>query len=205
MSATSSNKGFTLLEILIAVSLLGILAAAVYGSYFTLVRGRERVAEGLEARRELGSTLDLIRREFSSALYDRSDKRLRLVVEDRDHFGTPASTLELTTRVPAFYAGRRESGIVAVRYGMAEVNGRRLLTRSEQDIYFETKHAVKYPQMERISGFLVECYNGSTWVRSWDTSLNNALPRMVRVTVQVMEDGRPISYSLEAPARGVTP
>ena len=42
------------MEILIAVVLMSILAAALYGSYFSVVRSRDRAAEGMEARRELG-------------------------------------------------------------------------------------------------------------------------------------------------------
>lgn len=201
MSVTSSNKGFTLLEILIAIILLGILSAALYGSYFTVLRARERAGEGMEGRRELGSTLDLIRREFAAAAFNRNDKRLRFIVEDRDHFGKPASTLELTTVPPPSGQGRRESGIVAVRYVMIDKDKQRILTRREQDIFFESPEAKGYPQMERISSFLVECYDGSKWVRSWDTALNGALPKMLRITVQVDEDGRLVEFSALAPVR----
>ena len=38
---TVSNKGFTLLEVLVALALLGILCASLYGTYFSLMRGRE--------------------------------------------------------------------------------------------------------------------------------------------------------------------
>jgi len=58
--------------------------------------------------------------------------------------------------------------------------------------------------MERISDFLVECSNdGSKWVRSWDTAaaLNNALPKMLRVTVHVVEDGRPVEFYILANSR----
>jgi general secretion pathway protein J len=54
--------------------------------------------------------------------------------------------------------------------------------------------------MERISSFLVECYDGSKWVRSWDTALNGALPKMLRITVQVVEDGQQVEFSALAPA-----
>ena len=54
--------------------------------------------------------------------------------------------------------------------------------------------------MESIEGFLVECQNGDTWVRSWDTAINGALPKSVRVTVQVEEEGKPVEFSvLSAP------
>lgn len=201
MCVTSSNRGFTLLEILIATVLLGILSASLYGSYFTVLRARERVSDGMEARRELGSTLDLIRREFAAARFDRSDRRLRFVVEDRDNFGKPASSLELTAMVPASGQGRKESGISAIRYRLVEKDKKQVLTRREQDIFFESADVAGYPQMERISSFLVECHDGSKWVRSWDTALNGALPKMLRITVQVEEDGRPAEFSMLAYAR----
>jgi general secretion pathway protein J len=185
------------------VVLLGIISTALYGSYFTVLRARERTAEGMEARRELGSTLDLIRREVAAAMYNRSDKRLRFIVEDRDNFGKPASGLELTTLIPLAGQGRKESGISAVSYRLVEKDKRYILARREQDIFFESPDAKGYPQMERISDFLVECHDGSKWVRSWDTAaaLNNALPKMVRVTVHVDEDGRPVEFQILAAPR----
>jgi general secretion pathway protein J len=206
LCVTSSNRGFTLIEILIAVVLLGILSAALYGSYFTVLNARERASEGMEARRELGSTLDLIRREFAAAKFDAVkfdgvDKRLRFIVEDRDNFGKPSSTLELTTMIPPSGEGRKESGISAVRYRLEENDKRFILTRREQDIFFESPDVKGYPQMERISDFLVECYDGSKWVRSWDTALNGKLPTRLRVTVHVLEDGKPVEFSVLANSR----
>jgi general secretion pathway protein J len=202
LCVTSSNRGFTLIEILVAVVLLGILSAALYGSYFTVLRARERASEGMEARRELGGTLDLIRREFAAAKFG-DDKHLRFIVEDRDNFGKPASSLELTTLVPSGGQGRKESGISAVRYRLEEKDKRFILTRREQDIFFESPDAKGYPQMERISDFLVECYDGSSskWVRSWDTALNHTLPKMLRVTVHVEEDGKPVEFYIQANLR----
>lgn len=202
MSAMSRNKGFTLLEILIAVVLLGILAGALYGSYFGVVRARERAAAGMESRRELGATLDLIRREVSSAMFKHNDKRLRFIVEDRDSFGAPSSTLELTTLSPLADLSRGESGIVTVGYRMTEKDGKRTLTRQERDMVFNAPDVTAaFPQMERISSFLVECYDGSKWVKSWDSAINGALPKAVKVTVQVEEEGRPVEFSMLATPR----
>jgi len=63
LSNISPNKGFTLLELLIALALLAILSAALYGTYFSLMRGREVATAGMESRRELRVTLDMLRRE----------------------------------------------------------------------------------------------------------------------------------------------
>lgn len=194
LSAIFRNKGFTLLEVLIAVVLLGILSAALYGSYFGVLRARERASSGMESRRELGATLDLIRREVSSAMFNRSDKRLRFVVEDRDNFGAHSSTLEMTTLAPPAGDSRSESGIVIVTYRMSEKNKKFTLVRQERDLFSEETTIPAYPQMEQISAFLVECYDGSKWVKSWDTAINGAIPRSVRVTVQVEEEGKPVQF-----------
>ena len=195
---TRNNSGFTLLEVLIAVVLLGILSAALYGSYFGVIRARDRASSGMESRRELGATLDLIRREVSSACYDRikTDTRLRFRVLDRDNFGAPASILELTTLAPPDGQTRSESGIVIVKYQMADKDKMRILTRQEQDLFFEEGTAPAYPQMEQISSFLVECSLDMTnWVKTWDAS-NQGLPKFVRVTVQIMEEGKPVEFTI---------
>jgi general secretion pathway protein J len=196
LSVTSRNSGFTLLEVLIAVVLLGILSAALYGSYFGVLKARDRAAAGMESRRELGATLDLIRREVSSAVYNNADKRLHFVVEDRDNFGVPSSTLELTTLAPPSGQTRRESGVVVVTYKMVEKDKKRILVRQERDLFSEETKIPEYPQMEQISSFLVECYDGSKWLKSWDSAINYKLPATVRVTVQVEEEGKPVQFTV---------
>ena len=208
MSATWSRnrrrRGFTLLELLIAVALLGVLVSALYASYFAVLRSRERAAEGMESRRELGATLDLLRREVSSAVFGSGDKKLRFIVEDRDTFGRPASALEFATLRAAVGGDQNGSGISVVRYRLEDRGQKLMLIRAERDLLYEQAQMVAYPQMERIHSFLVECYDGSKWVKSWDSSLNGGLPRQVRVTVQVEEDGHVSGYEMLATPRMVT-
>ena len=211
-----NSSGFTLLEVLIAVVLLGILSAALYGSYFGVIRARDRASSGMESRRELGATLDLIRREISSAQFIRNGTNelhpLKFVVEDRDSFGAPASTLTLTTLAPPTSGlTRGESGIVIVTYHVVEKDKKLSLRRQERDLFSEESTVIDYPQMELISSFLVECYDGSKWVKSWDTAINGGLPRSaavgsgsVRVTVQIIEEGKPVEFTiLSAPRIGL--
>jgi general secretion pathway protein J len=202
-----NNSGFTLLEILIAVVLLGILSAALYGSYFGVLRARDRASSGMESRRELGATLDLIRREVSSAMYIKSNSPnelhpLKFVVEDRDNFGAPASTLTLTTLAPPTSGSHGESGIVIVTYRVVEKDKKLSLRRQERDLFSEESTVIDFPQMEQISSFLVECYDGSKWVKSWDTAINGGLPKnvagggSVRITVQIVEEGKPVAFTM---------
>jgi len=179
----SRNDGFTLLELLIALVLLVVLSGALYGTYFSVERGSSASRERFEPIRDVEATLDLLRRELSASFYSRSSERLHFVVEDRDVFGKPASTLDFTTLTVPQPGSAPSSDVLVVRYRPVEQEENQLiLSRETRDAYFDLDPA-PYPLTGRIAGFLVECYDGSNWVKSWDTSLNSALPKAVRVTI----------------------
>jgi len=195
-----SSKGFTLLEILIALALLALLAGALYGSYFSLIKGRESANEGMEARRELRTTLDLLRRELNSAVYRRNDKRLHFSVEDKDLFGKPASVLSFTALAPPQPGGQVVSDQLDLRYEILEREKQMILSRQAKDLY-HSGEAARYPQMESLEGFLVECQNGDKWVKTWDTAINNGLPMAIRVTVTVKDGEKTAEYTVLATPR----
>lgn len=201
----SGENGFTLLEVLIALALLGVLATALYGTYFSLIKGREAANEGMEARRELRSTLDLLRRELNSAYY-RKDinpnaiNRFHFTVEDRDIFGKPASTLAFTAIAPPQAGGQTVSDQLDLKYEILEQEKKMILSRRAKDLYHSAEPA-RYPQMESLEGFLVECKNGDKWVRSWDMTLNTKLPDAIRITITVKEGEKSAEYSVLAAPR----
>jgi general secretion pathway protein J len=192
---TVSAKGFTLLELLVALALLVILSGALYGTYFSLMRGRDTAVVKMGERREISVTLDQMRRELSAAFYNTSNKRLHFVVEDRDYFGKPASTLDFTAIVPPRSGRLPLSDQVQLVYKIVENEKKLRLGRQEKDLFY-TVDPLPYPQMEELEGFLVECYDGGKWVRTWDTSLNGGrLPKYVKVTITLKEGEKTVDYS----------
>lgn len=196
-SSKRSQSGFTLLEILIALALLGVLAGALYGTYFSLIKGRESAIAGMEARRELRTTLDLLRREINAALYSRNNKRLHFSVENRDVFGKPASVLSFTSIAPPQPGGQIISDQLDLKYEIVEKDKQMILTRQAKDLY-HSGEAARYPQMESIEGFLVECQNGDKWVKVWDTAINFGLPKAIRITVTVKDGEKTAEYTVLA-------
>ena len=197
-------KGFTLLEVLIALALLGVIAAALYGTFFSLARARDAAASGVEATRELRSTLDLLRREVSAAFWNSGNARLRFVVEDRDVFGKPASVLTFTSVTPPRVDGLPLSDQQEVTYQPRQQGEMLRLERQARDVY-SSGEPIAYPQMEGLTGFLVECSaDGSKWVKSWDTALNQALPKVVRITLRLQSGEHEQSFAtLATPRIGV--
>jgi general secretion pathway protein J len=200
LSAIRRNKGFTLLEILIALLLLVIICGALYGTFFSLIRGREIAVAKMDARRELSMTLDQVRRELTSAIYRADDKRLHFVVEDRDYFGKPASTIDFTTITPPMERGVPSSDQAVIVYRAEEKEKKLVLYRQEKDLYASSV-PVTYPQMTEVEGFLVECNDGDKWLRTWDSALNNRLPKSIRVTISVRDGDRSVNYSTIASPR----
>lgn len=191
----NNNRGFTLLELLVALVLLVILGAALYGSYFSVIRGREAANREMEHRRELRVTLDQLRRELSSALFSRENPRLHFVVEDRDYFGKPASALDFTCIAPPLSSSLPTSDQVRATYKTEENENKLLLTRGIKDLY-ATLDPLPYPQMNDLEGFLVECSaDGTKWVKTWDTALNARLPRYIKVTLMVKEGEKTVGFS----------
>ena len=189
------NRGFTLLEVLVALMLLVILSGALYGTYFSLMRGRETAVAKMDARRELSTTLDLLHRELSAAYFNTANTRLHFVVEDRDYFGKPASTLDFTAIAPPRSDGLTASDQVRLTYKAMEKEQKLQLARQARDLYV-TIDPLPYPQMLELEGFLVECYDGGKWVRTWDTKFNAAgLPKAVRITLMVKEGDKTVQFS----------
>ena len=199
-----NNKGFTLIELMIALTLLVILSGALYGTYFSVVAAREKGGVRIEQRRELATTLGRLRTELASAYFRRGNDRLLMVVEDRDSFGKPASLLAFTTIAPPRFDSVRASDLTLVSYSVREKDGVLSLVRESRDPYLDKNvKSVPYPVMEVIEGFQVECYNGGTWVKSWDSAptMNNSLPQQVRVTV-TLKGGETFSTIATPQARG---
>lgn len=192
------DNGFTLLELLVAMAIMVILSAALYGTYFSVMRGREVAASGMESRRELCGTLDLLRREIAAAYFTGTNtsrkKPLFFIVEDRDIFGKPASILNFTCIVPPRNGSLPSSDQREVTYRLVEHDKKLVLTRQEKELYSDAK-VPEYPQMEELEGFLVECDNGGKWVKNWDTTLNSKLPTAVRITIRLKEGDGFTSFS----------
>ncbi len=71
-----------------------------------------------------------------------------------------------TTLAPPLGGAGPGAGVIDVKYRMLEKDKQQILTRQERDIFFTPDTVLVDPQMEHISSFLVECYDGSKWLKT---------------------------------------
>lgn len=180
---------------MIALVLFVLLSAALYGTYFSVTRGSEAARERIEPLRDVRATLDMLRREVSAAYFNKDNKRLYFIVEDRDIFGKPASIIDFTTITVPRKGSAPSSDVMAVRYEPFEKEEQTfILSRKSRDLYLDVE-PVRFPLTGVIEGFLVECYNGSDWVKSWNTELNGILPKAVRITMKIKGADAPVGFT----------
>lgn len=88
------QTGFTLIEMLVAVAIFGLMAAMAYGGLTTVLDTRERVTEALQTSRTIQMAVWRIRRDLTQIV--NRPIRNQFGVRQPPVFGTPQSGLTIT-------------------------------------------------------------------------------------------------------------
>lgn len=183
-------SGFTLVEILISLTLLTVVLGAVYSSFFSVQRVLERFDRVSLKYQEARTALDVMRREIEGAyLNTRAEENENLrtvfIIKDRDILDKNTSSLEWT----AFTF--RGSGLSAISYYVEEKEGRLNLLKKETPVGIQSKdYAME--TVEDIEGFTVETLINDQWVRTWDTANIRRLPETIRVSIEFDDNGNKV-------------
>ena len=184
------KKGFTLIEILISLTLLTIVLGAVYSTFFSVQRALERFDNISLKYHETRTALDIMRREIEGAIVknpraDDESKNIKagFVIKDRDVFGKTTSSLNLT----AF--SFKGSNLNTVFYYVTEKDGKLDLLKSEMPAAVPSKE-YKADIAEGIESFTVETMFNEKWVRTWDTKETGKLPEIVRISIEFDDNGK---------------
>lgn len=196
------QRGFTLLELLISLAIVGLVLLMVMGAFRMGVRAWERGERDLEALQMERIVLDLVRRQVSSFSHQSIER------EGEEPFvfrGTPKS-LEFQSYISTVAHNR--SGIVYVRYVIQEASdsGEKLLlfeydafamkregypeALDEDDAYILIPRAgqMRFSYLKRDD----EDENGEgseEWLEFWDPETQEGIPVAILLTFQ-REEGR---------------
>ncbi|MFA5516813.1 MAG: prepilin-type N-terminal cleavage/methylation domain-containing protein [Desulfuromonadales bacterium] len=193
------EHGFTLLELLVAMTITAILLSTIYGVFSSVSRAKERVESGGEGYHQARVLFDRIGRELRGAYVLSGRPKTRLaggLNEEQLPF------LELSTTATTPFGGHR-GGIAIVRYDLradpeAERNQEgvipRVLMRREYNLFDpEGEQRPGYRLATGLGEMTFRFYKDGDWREEW-LSGRDGSPQMVEVTLSISVDGQPVPF-----------
>lgn len=205
------RRAFTLLELLIAVSIFAIVLAAINAVFYSALRLRNRAAAIMDKNVPVEHALAVIRRDL-----------LSLVAPGTNLLGplqsTSSSNLVTGASGPVFYCA---SGIVdetsqwpdiqRISYALAEstnrFQGRDLVRYADRNLLAQIRETPP-PQLllSGVQSISFSFYDGSQWREYWDSTTESPnLPRGIRVQIQQLPDTEDPNAPLPPPLQLVVP
>jgi type II secretory pathway component PulJ len=182
-SGSAGRPGFTPVEVLLAVALSASLLTVVYWTYFSISRSIVAATESQEAW-ETGRILsELIKKDIRGI----STGRFPVVGKNDMIDGRPVGQIEFVTT-----ARLTGDQLTLNRIGYALVTNDRndwILVRKEStNLNDPLNNTARVFEVSRIiNGFQLEFFNGTDWVAEWDSTLTGALPKQIRVIIDVAD------------------
>lgn len=200
MNDRLNKNGFTLVEILVAMSLIAAILAMVYGSYFATARSAQACETSIAVSRQGQKVLEQIARQircsYAGAVVDDansvrfgSDPKRMMPQESISYFSgdqdAPGGKILRMVTTNARLEGKRPSeGLFEVTYrfdksaGTLSLNQRTypaIAQKSEQDDWQEIA--------DNVESFELAFFDGENWLDSWEFEDKKKLPNAVRIEI----------------------
>jgi len=200
-----NTEGFTILEILLAVTLGAVILSALYWSYAAVVRSTRSYRAVSDLYQTARIVLDTMAREISGAFQPlRAGEDLLFQAKDEWFSGLEADRLSMVTTT-CLQGGAEEVGYDAfeVSYfrGHGDQAGMLLMLRSP---YFNLEEPFEEGEeivlAEGVRSLNFEYYDGEEWLETWDPEEQEGLPFAVRITIGLgsKEEKEPLRFSTVA-------
>lgn len=193
MRGSVQSRGFTLLELLLAVAVFAIVLTAINGVFFAALKLRNKTAESFEQALPLEQTLSILRRDLTG------------LMPPGGTFGGVLQTTTTTTGSQMETAGRRVSpdfytttGAIDEYspYGEVQKVGYFLANPTNQTPGFELLRVTSRnllpvnveeiePQLllSGVQTMTVLFYDGLNWTELWDSTTTSNLPSAIKVQI----------------------
>lgn len=183
------RRGFTLLEVLLALTLMALVLSLIQGAYSGA--SRSRALSGTESREVHAATvaLDRLTNELASAFTSTASpfraRATRFVAASGfDGWSTLTFVTRLAPLPGSLPGGEAEVGYLVERDGDGVPKLRR---RESRDVDGDPEEGgIPYEVLPHVSRFEVRCYDGTEWLEAWDTEGREEEPRLpLAVSVEV--------------------
>ena len=198
MMNNRNKQAFTILEVLVAVAITGLVALVMYSSLYISVRATESSRNAIEPIAEACAIFECIRRDMGCVTRHGQ-------IISADFIGTPKTGSQYDSDSIIFHCTRTTDNIeggadvIKVEYVLepqqiyAEYDI--ILNRNKSDNVLKRKITTNLlapttaqPETEIISrnvySLCLKYYDGANWIDNWDSSqTDNSLPQAVEITL----------------------
>jgi general secretion pathway protein J len=179
----SCQRGFTLMELLIAVAILAVIVTAIYATLFNVISTREDVQAKMDSMREFRRFSAIFSKETRASFFSESNNAT--LWRGSGGASSSESTAAISMTFFTYPSGKAASGdLMAVNYSAEETEDGTTLYREAWNPYTGEK-GIKAEVMENILGFTAEFYDGSKWLDEWDGLSRKSVPEAVRVFIKI--------------------
>ena len=210
-----NTQAFTLLEVMLALAISGVVLAAIGGVFFSALHLRDRTAAMLDQTAPLYQALTIMRRDFQGALPPgvAAIPTAGDFKSDPQGGGNSASyRLQLYTTTGTLSENDPWGDVQQVLYELRDStegrqNGKDLFRVISRNVLATTgvQEATEVPLLGNVQSLEFSCYDGVDWRDSWDTSLGNSnLPVAVRIRIRLAGE-KSSSLQIQEPYELVVP
>jgi prepilin-type N-terminal cleavage/methylation domain-containing protein len=201
-SKKKSNYGFTLLELLISLTIFGLIVGVIFNSFRISVRAWEKGDSEVERHQKSRITLDLLTRQLASAyvtepkkdgqrsfLFKGTSKSLEFISATRMSPGNQRGLIHVQYLVKP-KSGEREESLICDEREAVLMNNAGSPGERPEDTKFELISRVLAIEFAFLSGLP----RGTTlqWTNAWDLETNKDYPRAVKVSVTEKPETSPV-------------
>ena len=185
-----SEGGFTLIEVLLAVSLVAMMATLVFGSLYVTISAIDTARANSVNEQVVRSTLRVMTDELSVGVARASGPWMGV---NGQQDGQPADSVAFLT-IGQFRGteSNKDSELVRIVYTR---EGDRLLRFVRRNLYGLTDESIEQEELARkVTGFNVRYYDGKNniWVDEWDGRGRPGTPKAVLLELtMVQENAKP--------------
>ncbi len=185
-----SEGGFTLIEVLLAVSLVAMMATLVFGSLYVTISAIDTARANSVNEQVVRSTLRVMTDELSVGVARASGPWMGV---NGQQDGQPADSVAFLT-IGQFRGteSNKDSELVRIVYTR---EGDRLLRFVRRNLYGLTDESIEQVELARkVTGFNVRYYDGKNniWVDEWDGRGRPGTPKAVLLELtMVQENAKP--------------
>ncbi len=177
------NSGFSLLEVLIALTIISIVLTALYTTFLLSHKAVDAMEDSVLRLQEVRNVMDTLRRELESSYYSEESSYTIFRTEDRDSYGRQASRLTFTS-----YSSVRPA-ISRITYMAEDVKGSLMLRKKIEPQQKKNPEEAALDLIEGIGSFSIEVRHDNKWLKTWDTGLTKKMPDEIRVSLRISGKG----------------